>query len=521
MKGSTIWTIIILMSVALVGLTSFQVYWINNAIQLNKKTFKENVISSLHQVASTLERREVAEMATSNMFAFYTKDKTQLHYEFKQEGFFADGKRYIYINHDSIAPPPEEPPHPARVDDVRPVTILKHRIPSPAESIEIIVEGDTLTGSSRDSTFRVMAKAEMVNVVLENLMGPTTGPGRRINLDRVDSLLKKSFLSKGIDLHYQYAVWNADENKFLSKQKEDPSVLKKTEFKAALFPNDIFENANFLLVNFPNQTSFLYKQIWTTLVASILFILIIVTCFSYAIYIIFRQKKLSDIKNDFINNMTHELKTPIATVSLAVEALNEKEMRSNEGTLLRYLGMIKDENTRLFNQVEKVLQSALLDKESFSIKQEKLSMHQLINQATANLMIAIEDRKGKLELHLNAMKDSLIGDEHHLSNVLRNLIDNAIKYSSEAPSISISTASNDSAFEINVQDNGIGMSKDTVKRIFDKFYRVPTGNRHDVKGFGLGLSYVKTIVDKHGGEIHVDSSLGKGSNFKITLPYDR
>ncbi|MEQ8478850.1 ATP-binding protein [Fulvivirga sp.] len=518
MKGSTIWTIIVLMSVALVGLTSFQVYWINNAIQLNKKAFKENVISSLHQVATTLERREVAEMATANIFSFYSKDDTRLRYEFKQEGFFSDGKRYVYINHDSIMPPPA-PLHPSKVDDLKSVTVLKQRISKPSETIEIIVEGDTLSGSSRDSTFRILAKAEMVNVVLENLMGPKTEHERRIDLNRVDSLLKKSLLSKGIDLHYNYAVWNADENKFLSKEREDPSVLKKTEFRAALFPNDIFENANYLLVNFPNQTSFLYKQIWTTLAASILFILIIVTCFSYAIYIIFRQKKLSDIKNDFINNMTHELKTPIATVSLAVEALNEKEMRANESTLLRYLGMIKDENTRLFNQVEKVLQSALLDKDSFSIKQEKLSMHQLITQATANLMIAIEDRRGKLELNLDAIKDSLIGDEHHLSNVLRNLIDNAIKYSVEQPTISISTTSTDSAFEINVRDNGIGMSKDTVKRIFDKFYRVPTGNRHDVKGFGLGLSYVKTIVDKHDGQIQVDSSPGKGSNFKITLPY--
>ncbi|MTI38476.1 sensor histidine kinase [Fulvivirga lutimaris] len=517
MKGSTIWTIIILMSVALVGLTSFQVYWINNAIQLNKKTFKENVISSLHQVATTLERREVAEMASSNMFSFYSKDNGQLRYEFKQEGFFSDGRRYVYINHDSIMPPPD-PPHPSKVDVVKPITVLKHRIPNPSERIEIVVEGDTLSGPSRDSTFRVLAKAEMVNVVIENMMGPKEAH-RRIDLDRVDSLLKKSLQSKGIDLHYQYAVWDADENQYLSKEKEDPSELKKSEYRAALFPNDIFENANFLLVNFPNQTSFLYKQIWTTLVASILFILIIVTCFSYAIYIIFRQKKLSDIKNDFINNMTHELKTPIATVSLAVEALNEKEMRANESTLLRYLGMIKDENTRLFNQVEKVLQSALLDKDSFSIKQEKLSMHQLITQATANLMIAIEDKKGKLELRLDAMKDSLIGDEHHLSNVLRNLIDNAIKYSAEKPSISISTTSTDNAFEINVRDNGIGMSKDTIKRIFDKFYRVPTGNRHDVKGFGLGLSYVKTIVDKHEGQIEVDSSPGKGSNFKITLPY--
>lgn len=502
------------------GLTSFQVYWINNAIQLNKKTFKENVISSLHQVATTLERREVAEMASANIFSFYSKDETRLRYEFKQEGFFSDGRRYVYINHDSIMPPPD-PPHPSKVEDLKPVTVLKKRIPRPSETIEIIVEGDTLSGSSRDSTFRILAKAEMVNVVLENLMGPKTGQNRRIDLNKVDSLLKKSLHSKGIDLHYQYAVWNEDENKFLSKEKEDPSKLKNTEYRAALFPNDIFENANYLLVNFPNQTSFLYKQIWTTLVASILFILIIVTCFSYAIYIIFRQKKLSDIKNDFINNMTHELKTPIATVSLAVEALNEKEMRANEATLLRYLGMIKDENTRLFNQVEKVLQSALLDKDSFSIKSEKLSMHQLITQATANLMIAVEDKKGRLELHLNAMKDNLIGDEHHLSNVLRNLIDNAIKYSVDQPTISISTTSTDNAFEINVQDNGIGMSKDTIKRIFDKFYRVPTGNRHDVKGFGLGLSYVKTIVDKHGGEIHVDSSLGKGSNFKITLPYDR
>lgn len=516
MKQRTVWLIIVLMSVALIGLTSFQVYWINNAIQLNKKTFKENVLSSLNQVASNLERYEIAAMASANVTSFYSRVENNYKYIYREEGVNSNGQKYILYDHDSVPITDKrkiihslKTPRPAK-DAAK----LKHK-DSPF-SIEVL--NDSTGSLVRDSSNRVLSKVEMVNVVLNQLTTRKAAIHRDIDIDLIDSLLNKSLIGKGIGISYELAIWNAAKDSIVESNSLNTEELKTSELKAALFPNDLFNSTNYLLINFPTEASFLYKQIWTTLAASILFILIIVSCFSYAIHIIFKQKKLSEMKNDFINNMTHELKTPIATVSLAVEALNEKEMRSSEPTLLRYLGMIREENMRLSEHVEKVLQSALLDKESFELKQENLNFHDLINSAVGKSEMQLIDQNGSIKLNLKAPNDHIKGDKFHLINVILNIIDNAIKYSPEPPSIHIATYNDSSSVVIEIRDEGIGMSTEATKHIFDKFYRVHTGNRHDVKGFGLGLSYVKTMVDKHGGSITVQSKIGEGSTFMISIP---
>jgi two-component system, OmpR family, phosphate regulon sensor histidine kinase PhoR len=518
MKKSTIWTIIVLMSIALVGLTSFQVYWINNAIKINKQVFKENVIASLKQVVTGLERREVARVAYSNITSFYSVADKKHKFIYREEDTKPNGEKYVFYDHDSVPlrrhidrlPPPPPPKNPPK--------FLNHDV----RQVITNIAGDTLMDDIHKNSERIATKSQMVSVVMEELIASDNFRHNRINLNEIDTLLRKALLNQGIEIQYEFAVWDVEIDSLLTiNSKVGVDKLKKSELKAALFPNDIFYNSNYLLLNFPSQSSFLYKQIWTSLAASLLFILIIVSCFSYAIYIIFQQKKLSEIKNDFINNMTHELKTPIATVGLAVEALHEKEMRSNEPTLLRYLGMIREENIRLSNQVEKVLQSALLDKDTFTIKRDQLNLHQLITDTKDKLLMTIEHRKGVIGLDLVATNDLIFGDAHHLTNVLHNLIDNAIKYSEDAPKLMISTENTPSGIVVKIADKGIGMSKDTVKRIFDKFYRVPTGNRHDVKGFGLGLSYVKAVIDRHNGNVEVESILGKGSIFKIYLPYGK
>ncbi|HNP19553.1 MAG TPA: HAMP domain-containing sensor histidine kinase [Fulvivirga sp.] len=514
MKRRTIIIIIALMTLALVGLTSFQVYWINNAIKINKQVFKENVVASLKQVVTGLERREVAKVANTHVTSFYSIAEKQYKFIYKEEGIKPNGEKYVIYDHDSIPlrrwQYEEIPPPPKKVSEFTP----KEETPF---KIEVIP--DSLV---KNSSRRIYSKTQMVNVVIEQLTNQEFAFHKRIDLKEIDSLLKQTLINQGIDIHYEFAVWNAKTDSLLTISNEtEPGQLKQTELKAALFPNDIFNNSNYLLLHFPNQTSFLYKQIWTSLAASLMFIIIIVSCFSYAIYEIFRQKKLSEIKNDFINNMTHELKTPIATVGLAVEALNEKEMRSNEPTLLRYLGMIRDENTRLSNQVEKVLQSALLDKDTFIMKQDPVNLHQLITNATDKALMTIKHVNGTINLNLAATNDLIYGDAHHLTNVLHNLIDNAIKYSENAPHLTVSTENTATGIIMTIADKGIGMSKDALKRIFDKFYRVSTGNRHDIKGFGLGLSYVEAVVERHEGNIEVESTLGKGSTFKIYLPHDR
>jgi two-component system phosphate regulon sensor histidine kinase PhoR len=226
------------------------------------------------------------------------------------------------------------------------------------------------------------------------------------------------------------------------------------------------------------------------------------------------------MKNDFINNMTHELKTPISTVSLACEALQDKEISQNKGFLNNYIQVIRDENDRLGQQVEKVLQMARLEKKDFKLKLEKLDMHDIIDRAMANIKLQVEKRGGNIHCELHASRTRLVTDEVHMTNILNNLLDNANKYSPENPDITIRTENIGTGIKIIISDKGIGMSKEELKKIFDKFYRVSTGNLHDVKGFGLGLAYVKTMVNALDGEIDVSSTPGKGSRFEIYFPQD-
>lgn len=256
------------------------------------------------------------------------------------------------------------------------------------------------------------------------------------------------------------------------------------------------------------------------LMVSGMVIIILMFSFYYFIATIVRQKKLSTIKNDFISNMTHEFKTPISTISLASEMLGDDSVVKTPEKQARFLKMIKDENKRLSVLVESILQTAILDKGEFKLKLNELDLHEIINTAINNTHLLIDQRGGKITTMLNATKTKFQADRVHLTNIVFNLIDNAVKYSKDCPEISLSTENTEAGINIYIKDNGIGISKENQRKIFDKFYRVPTGNVHNVKGFGLGLSYVQAVVQKHGGEISVQSELGKGSTFKVYLPFD-
>jgi two-component system phosphate regulon sensor histidine kinase PhoR len=244
-----------------------------------------------------------------------------------------------------------------------------------------------------------------------------------------------------------------------------------------------------------------------------------VGCFYIAMMTILKQKKLAEIKNDFINNMTHEFKTPISTISLATQLIQEDASVHENASIQRYLGIIKDENVRLGQQVERVLQTAQMEREEIVLKKKKVNMHELILQVIEMNQPMLMAKNGVIHTAFSDHPAELLIDEVHMSNVINNLIDNAVKYSAEAPEISIETKAIDSTFILQVSDKGIGMQKDVLTQVFEPFYRVPTGNVHNVKGFGLGLSYVKKIVEAHGGNVQVKSQLGKGSTFEITIPY--
>jgi two-component system phosphate regulon sensor histidine kinase PhoR len=253
----------------------------------------------------------------------------------------------------------------------------------------------------------------------------------------------------------------------------------------------------------------------------LIIISVIVLGFTYTVYIIFRQKKLSDIKNDFINNMTHEFKTPIATISLATDAVNNPKIFENRESVSRYMGIIKEENQRMHKHVETILQMALLDKKDFAINKDEVNMHEIINKAVEQMQLLVEVKEGKIDSDLVAEKFVVIGDANLLFNSIMNLLDNANKYTPEKPSIKISTSVKEKMLSIVVEDNGIGMSREVQKSIFEKFYRAHTGNIHDVKGFGLGLSFVKAIATAHKGDVRVvRSEQGKGTTMELLIPFN-
>ena len=274
-----------------------------------------------------------------------------------------------------------------------------------------------------------------------------------------------------------------------------------------------------IIIVVPNVTDIVYKGLRGNIAVAIIFTLVICTAFFLTLRTMLRQKKLSEIKNDFINNMTHEFKTPIATISLAVDAIRNEKVQKDVSKLSYFSEIIKEENQRMNRQVETILKSALMDRQEVQLNLKPLHVHTIIRDVADNFMLRLQEKQGTLEMDLNAQNDLIEGDEVHISNLINNLMDNAVKYSKDTvpPKICITTSSN-KKFTIKISDNGIGMTRETVKRIFEKFYRAHTGNIHNVKGFGLGLSYVKTVVEGHEGIIKADSTLGKGSCFTIEFP---
>ncbi|MDP6909395.1 MAG: HAMP domain-containing sensor histidine kinase, partial [Flavobacteriales bacterium] len=292
-----------------------------------------------------------------------------------------------------------------------------------------------------------------------------------------------------------------------------------SEHKVNLSPGNVFSQPRFLSIFFPDQNKYLLRTMWLLLTISAMFILVIIFSFSFTVSTIIRQKKLSEIKNDFINNMTHELKTPISTISLACQALNDPDVKATEGIVDNYINVIADENKRLAMVVENVLRTAVMDKGELKLKIVDLDVHEIVDQVLQNMKIQMERKGGQFITDLKATSTMVQADKVHLTNVIFNLVDNALKYTEKIPVIKVGTKNRADGIAVFIEDNGIGISNENQKKIFDKLYRVPKGNIHNVKGFGLGLSYVKAIVEKHNGWIKVKSEPNKGSRFEILIPH--
>ncbi len=535
MNQRTLKWIIVLMALALTGLISFQMYWINNAINVSEDRFKKGVQDALNLVSDRLEEQEIVYTAANTLqyskggktwvgtdsITFISKIKKKesdsgfiLNEEHVKRLYFASDSS---LNEDDVNLVNLETDQPYKstegvwIDED--VLVEVKRIKS---NIDSVVEYNEV---AEGNIKKVEEKTEMVTVVLNELFSKERKLENRIDQRQLQTLLSSSLQNQGIDIDFNYGVIDGSDNQIvLTNTNENKTEVLKSEFRTNLFTRDIIPTGNYLTVFFPDQQTFLIGKIWFSLASSILLVLVIIAIFGYALYTIMTQKKISEIKNDFINNMTHEFKTPISTVSLACEALQDEDVKKNSTFLKRYISIIEAENKRLGLQVEKVLQMATLEKEDFKLKLETLDIHEVIDRALENVDIQIEKRKGIIKKQLKAANKEVVADEVHLTNIIYNLLDNANKYSRDKPEITIATKNKNGGIVLQISDRGIGMSKEVAHRIFEKFYREPTGNIHDVKGFGLGLTYVRTMLDALGGTIEVKSDIAKGSTFEIYLP---
>jgi len=387
-------------------------------------------------------------------------------------------------------------------------------------------ENSSVQNDAKNTTLSVQSVARKVDQVTDVTARwiAELAMGRRSIKDRVqkdslENLISMAVKNHGIDIPYSYEVVHAKSgNVEFAKSKPDDS-RESNVCTATLFPNDIMPSEYELHLRFHDNTSSVLGKIWKQLLASGIFLSIVVTTFAFTVITMNKQKKISDMKTEFINNMTHEFQTPISTISLASEALRDPDISADEERRHRFARIIHAENKRLGKHVELLLQAAQLENGNYSICSENVDIHAVILSETANAAMQVEHRGGNVQCRLRATNSEIIGDGTHLSNIIRNLLDNANKYSPDAPEIQIQTYNDDKNLTIAVTDKGRGLTREQSAMVFERFYRVPTGNRHDVKGFGLGLSYVKAMVEAHGGTISVESEPHKGSTFTVTLPF--
>lgn len=523
--------IVALMSGATLGLIILQFYWINEAFEFNAVRFKSEVIAAAENVANTLERREVHRAMVSYR-ELTGKHNSLLMQIFKQMNAPKLTESFLLWNQID-EPTRQYVPEFSGSSFNHPYSVGSHlRNGSTIErewnrnSVRIGDSSLYIQQIHQQKLFESIEELETVWRIIASRRNFGRPLNERINVPLLDSLLAHEFKAKNINLPYWFGVLVKDtvRNYRLThtnvEQNETAKVLLLQKgISVRLFPNDDLSPAAFLYVYFPDNRSAIFKQMIAVLVSSLIFNVIIIVCFAFAISTIIRQKKISEVTRDFINNMTHEFKTPVSTISLACQALQDPDMRSNPRILDRYLNIIKEENNRLGHQVEKVLQIASLEKGDFKLKIEEVDVHQLLRKAGENMKLSIDSKGGQLVMHLEASQTKIQADKVHLTNIFYNLLDNATKYSSKEPHVTVTTEDGRGGIIVSIADKGVGISKDVINRIFDKFYRVPTGNIHNVKGFGLGLSYVKMMVDAHHGQISVQSRLGEGSTFTIFLPY--
>ncbi len=515
MNKNKLLVVVTLFCLALITLIAVQAYWLHNDFTAAGEVFRQNVNRALASTAQKLERLDTAYTSKriKRRKQIIKLPTTLLSSQSKNPNVFK-----VFLS--------EELSSDSNGVSTNRLTTKEYSTDSLPFALNFF-PFDLKSKSTIDNIDKVKRDIVTVSPSGNDIFDETTSINfykdykQKVDTALLDSILKHELKVIGITAKYNYRLFlgQVNRSKLDDLEQDIETDSLGTIHRISLSPSNVFVQPEFLEINFPNQSRAVFKTMWALLVVSILVIGMLVFSFYYTIASNFKQKKLSEIKNDFISNMTHEFKTPISTISLASEMLSDQSISQTPEKQQRYLKMIRDENKRLSVLVESILQTSILDRGEFKLKPVEVDVHDIINTAINNTALIISQRNGKIETHLTAKQFKLQADKVHLTNIIFNLIDNAIKYTKEAPLISIKTRNTDEVIIISVKDNGIGISKENQRKIFDKFYRVPTGNVHNVKGFGLGLSYVQVVVEKHGGTISVSSELGKGSAFELRLPF--
>ncbi len=531
MKKRFIILVVIAITISLVGLLGIQLYWISNAVAIKEVNFDRGVSEAATRAINQFNKQELARKMMEqqersrhlNQLTQMLDSLNQLYYNriFFQQGEAAQTGRPSGIVQAEI--------------DLPLSGQLSDRQQASAFDTSIVISGrsrypgsapgylpDNRRQGVEDPFSRFFERSQIINDLFDELFSSrytfqVTNEG---SISSLDSILAEELNRQGIKTQYEFGIYNPAGHALVKeKTGEHSRQLMESPYAFQLFPNDIFMNPEYLLLHFPQQERYILSQMNAMLATSIVLILVIISSFAITILTIIRQKKLSVMKNDFINNMTHELKTPISTISLACQALSDQDVQKSENLYQSYINVINEENQRLGLLTEKVLQTALIEKAKIRLNMAGLDLHDLIDNAIQKIGIQVEAKHGKINTSFDAEYSFIQADKIHLTNVFSNLLDNANKYSPHSPEITVTTQNSSNGVIVHVDDRGIGISQINQKKIFDNLYRVSTGNVHDVKGFGLGLSYVKAIVEKHGGHISLESEPGKGSRFTVFIPF--
>ena len=511
--------LVLLMSMSLIGIIFVQAYYIKDSVRNEKERFTFNVKKALSYVSNAIEKKEL-----DTYFEMYQNLDSE-----KQTDSAAVSKLFIYQQDNNT-----------KEMLVYKSGMLEENYKLTSSLFDIGLDSITVKNIIGSSNLQVFKNEDFADKDLNRSIPPSFSNSslfkaqvnsfdknyrayaktlpvyKRVSKAQISSLLSKKLKEDNIDIDFEFAIYGND---LATKVHSDGFEYdKESTYQMPIFYDENNQSNYKLLVSFPDDKKYILSSIMGMILLSVIFTSIIIIAYSSSLYQLIKQRKISQIKTDFINNMTHEFKTPIATINLALDSIRNPKIIEDKDKVVRYLNMIKEENKRMHAQVENVLRISKLEKNELNISKDRVKLHDLINDAITHVELIVEDRKGFIKKFLDAEKSSVLANETHFTNVIVNILDNAIKYSPEAPEIEVYTENVGTNILLKIKDHGSGMSKAAQKRVFEKFYREHTGNIHNVKGHGLGLAYVKRIVEDHQGHITVESEKDKGSTFTIKLP---